>query len=81
MQPDRPVRLTFPANDSGWRRIMAGALQVGYVRRDCRWTAYLWAHADDRHGGSADAPVSGESLAEIRAGLRERLERKGPWWT
>jgi hypothetical protein len=81
MSPDRPVRLTFPSNDIGYARIMADGLQVGNALKGTRlWRAFLWAHAEDRHGGYADAPVTGERLSDIRTELRERVEMKGPWW-
>ena len=79
-QPESPVKLTFPSNDSGWAAIMADGVQVGYIRRDGRWRAFLWNEAGNRHGGYADAPVAGERLADLRAELRERVELKGPWW-
>ena len=81
MQPERPVNLTFPANDIGWVRIMAGGVQVCYIRRDGRWRAFLWNEAGNRHGGYADAPVTGETLGDLRAELRGRVALKGPWWT
>lgn len=81
-QPDRPVRLTFPSNDIGYTRIMADGIQVGNAIRGSRcWRAFLWSHADDRHGGYADAPVTGERLGDLRDELRERVELKGAWWT
>lgn len=78
----RPVRLTFPSNDIGWARIMAGDVQVGYVHRAGRgWHASLWTEAGNRNGGRADAPVAGRRLEDLRVYLRKRVETKGPWWT
>ncbi len=82
MQPDRPVRLTFPSTDQGWAAILADGVKVGHICRGNRcWEARLWNEAGNREGGYADAPVVREYLRELRADLRERVELKGPWWT
>ena len=82
MPPERPVRLTFPSNDIGWKRIDVDGVTVGHVERGNRcWQARLWVEAGNRGGGSADAPVVREYLRELRDELRERVALKGPWWT
>ena len=79
-QPDRPVRLTFPAREPGARRIMAGKLQVGVCLQGHtgRWKAVLWAGSGCRNGG---CEVRGETVARLRVVLRGRVEEEGPWWT
>lgn len=80
--PEPPVRLTCPSNDTGYARILADGVQVGYVRRTHRaWEARLFAEAENRHGGWADAPVTRPTLREMREALRERVAEKGAWWT
>ena len=80
--PDRPVRLTFPATDTGWGSIRADGVRVGHIKRGNRcWQAFLWNEPENRSGGYADAPVVREYVRELRAELRERVASKGPWWT
>ena len=82
MPPERPVKLTFPSNDIGWKRIDVDGVTVGHVKRSNRcWQARLWVEAGNRNGGYADAPVVREYLRELRDELRERVALKGPWWT
>ena len=81
MQPERPVRLTFPSYDVGAARIMARDLQVGTVLGEywC-WRAYLWPVADDFTGQLSGEQVTGGRLADVRGKLRDRVEGSGPWW-
>jgi hypothetical protein len=81
MQPDRPVKLTFPTREPGARKIMAGKLQVGHALADhrMRWTAYLWAVAG-KPGMGFRGEVKAADLRLMRAGVAGRLEANGPWW-
>jgi hypothetical protein len=81
VQPDRPVRLTFPSYDIGAARIMAGDLQVGHVLGEywC-WRAWLWPIADDFGGALTGEQVTGKNLSAVREKLRQRVADKGPWW-
>ena len=83
MQPDRPVRLTFPAREPGARRIMAGKLQVGHALAGWTgrtWTAYLWLAADDPDEGFAEH-VQSASVRSLREAVVARLAEGGSWWT
>ena len=80
-QPDRPVRLTFPAREPGARRIMAGRLQVGHCLADWRyrWTAYCWSVAGEP-GYGWRYEVKGANLRQMRDEVVKRMEADGPWW-
>jgi len=80
--PDRPVRLTFPRCEPYSYSIMADGLQVGkIVEGYAQWEAYLWCEPGSRFTGYADVPVARKYLLDLRETLRERVIRKGPWWT
>ena len=77
----RPVKLTFPAVEPGWCSIRADGVLVGTAMADfyLRWTARLWVVAEQRDTGKAGI-VERDSLRDLRAELRRRVEEEGPWW-
>jgi hypothetical protein len=80
---DRPVRLTFPSFDIGSASIMAdGKHQTGLVLGEFwLWRAYLWPVADARPSHVYELEtVAGQTLADVRRVLRERVAQHGPWW-
>lgn len=86
MQPERPVRLTFPVCDFGGARIIAdGKHEVGRVLAEFYgWRAYLWPGADPAPGGfnpHDTEAVWRPTLRDVRAVLRERVAEKGAWWS
>lgn len=80
--PERPVKLTFPRCEPYSYSIMADGQQVGKIIEGyAAWEAYLWCEPGPRFTGYADVPVARERLRDLREALRERVIRKGPWWT
>ena len=77
----KPVRLTVPAVEPGLCKIMADGKRTGFILAEFRgWRAVLFpvASALVRPAGSEE--VTGKTLGDLRAVLRERVERDGPWW-
>jgi len=81
VQPDRPVKLTFPAREPGARKIMANGIQVGHALADfhMRWTAYFWV-VPGRPGEGIAGEAKGANLAEMRAEAARWVALHRPWW-
>jgi hypothetical protein len=82
----RPVPLTFPPYDMGGAHIIAdGRHEVGRILAEFTgWRAFLWPQADPTPGQYNPHDVEDVwrlKLGDIRAVLRERVAKEGPWWT